>query len=360
MDNTANGNSLHQINMSNTKREMLDVYGDMKRIIETKSKELINAEKSKKELEKKAALAAAETQATQDPIHRIQNLRSSLNKELSSLAEKFEEELETYRKVQSAVQEKQEELKSVYDIETGASDLAALIQAQQMKKEEFNQEMNLQKSEFDQEIAELRESWVKEQAKRAAHLKEEKEQLKKQKEREEADYEYDLNRKREQRSNKLEDKLQAVQKEINQKKEIFEQEISSREAELKRKKIEAAQKEQEFDELSKEVANFSSRLEAKIKAAVNETTARLTADFEKNEALLKANFEGEKNVLLSKLESLENLVQSQTGLISELSRKHEQAYEKVQDIANKAVSSAHRDIISIPYGAQQKPLDKGD
>ena len=68
-----------------------------------------------------------------------------------------------------------------------------------------------------------------------------------------------------------------------------------------------AQKKQEFDELSKEVENFSSRFEAKVKAVVNETTARLTADFEKNEVLLKANFEGEKNVLLSKIESLENL-----------------------------------------------------
>lgn len=56
-------------------------------------------------------------------------------------------------------------------------------------------------------------------------------------------------------------------------------------------------KPEEFDELSKEVENFSSRLEAKVKAVVNETTARLTADFEKNDALLKANLEGEKNVL---------------------------------------------------------------
>jgi len=360
MSDSANENSFPQINMSNTKKEMLDVYREMKRQIEAKEKELINAEKSKKELAKKAALAAAETQVAQDPIHRIHDLRSSLNKELSSLAEKFEEELETYRKVQSAVQEKQESLKSVYDIEAAASDLAALIQAQQMKKEKFDDEMNLQQSEFDQKMTELRESWDKEQANRTAQLKEEKEQLKKQKEREEADYEYNLHRDREQRRNKLEDDLQALQKEINQKKETFEQEISSRDTELKRKEIEAAQKEQEFDELSKEVESFPSRLEAKVKAVVNETTARLTADFGKNEMLLKANFGGEKNVLLSKIESLQNLVQSQTKQISELSRKHEQAYEKVQDIANKAISSAHRDIISIPYGAQQKPSDSKD
>ena len=357
MDKTSDGNGLSQISMSNTKKEMLDVYEKLKRQIETKNKELINAEKSKKEIEKKVALVTAETQASQDPVYRIHDLRSSLNKELSSLAEKFEEELETYRKVQSAVQEKQEELKSIYDIEAGASDLEALIQAQHVKKEEFDSEINLQQSEFDQEMAESRESWDQEKAKMTVQVKEEKEQLKKQKEREEADYEYNLNREREQRRNKLEDELQALQKEINQKKEAFEQEINSRETELKHREIEAAQKEEELDNLRKEVENFPSKLEARVKAAVNETTALLVADFEKTEDLFKANFGGEKNVLLSKIESLESLVGSQTKQISELSKKHEQAYEKVQDIANKAVASAHRDIISIPYGAQQKLPD---
>ncbi|MDY6973238.1 MAG: hypothetical protein SV775_13040 [Thermodesulfobacteriota bacterium] len=93
----------------------------------------------------------------QDPIHRIHDLRSSLNRELSSLAERFDEELETYRKVQFAVQEKREELKSVYDIEAAASDLAALIPAQQTKKEKFDQEMEHQKSELDQEMTESTE-----------------------------------------------------------------------------------------------------------------------------------------------------------------------------------------------------------
>ena len=360
MDDTVNESAFPQINMSNTKKEMLDVYKDMKRLVEAKNKELIDAERAKKELEKKAALAAAETQATQDPIHRIHDLRSSLNKELSSLAEKFEEELETYRKVQSAVTEKQDELKNVYDIEAAASDLAALIQAQQVKKEKFDREMELQKDEFDQEMTESRERWTKEQADRAARLKEEKEELKKQKEREESDYEYNLNRDREQRRNQLEDELQALQKEITQKREAFEQDLSSRETTLKAGETEVAQKEKEFEKLSKEVESFPSRLEAGVKAAVDEATSRLTADFGKNEALLKANFEGEKNVLLSKIESLEKLVQGQAEQIAGLSRRQEQAYEKVQDIANKAISSAHRDIISIPYGVKDKPSDNKD
>ncbi len=148
MTDTADVNGLPQINMSNTKKEMIEAYGATKKLLEAKERELASAEKAKKQFEKKAALAAAEVQAAQDPILRIHDLRSSVSKELAALAEKFDEELETYRKVQAAVQAKQEDLKNMYDIETEASDLAALIHAQQMKKEEFEKEMSLRKSEF--------------------------------------------------------------------------------------------------------------------------------------------------------------------------------------------------------------------
>jgi len=108
---------------------MIEAYGAMKKLLEARERELVSVEKAKKQFEKKAALAAAEVQAAQDPILRIRDLRSSVSKELAALAEKFDEELETYRKVQAAVQAKQEDLKNMYDIETEASDLAALIQA---------------------------------------------------------------------------------------------------------------------------------------------------------------------------------------------------------------------------------------
>ena len=145
--------------------------------------------------------------------------------------------------------------------------------------------------------------------------------------------------------------------EITGKKEIFERETASRESELKRKEIEAAQKEKAFDELTKRVEQFPSESDAEAKTAVKDATLRITSDFDKNKALLNATFEGEKNVLLSKIESLEKLAQSQAEQISELSRKNEQAYEKVQEIANIAVSSAHREIISVPYGTPQTTPD---
>ncbi len=57
-------------------------------------------------------------------------------------------------------------------------------------------------------------------------------------------------------------------------------------------------------------------------------------------AALQKEFEGERNVLKGKIESLEQLVKDQAKRIEALSAQQEKAYEKVQDIANKAVSGA--------------------
>jgi len=46
--------------------------------------------------------------------------------------------LDAYRQVQSAVKTKQEELNTIYEVETAASDLAALIEAQQAKRTNVN------------------------------------------------------------------------------------------------------------------------------------------------------------------------------------------------------------------------------
>ncbi len=54
-------------------------------------------------------------------------------------------------------------------------------------------------------------------------------------------------------------------------------------------------------------------------------------------------------ILSKKIESLEKMNEFQASQIEELSRKHEQAYEKVQDIANRAVAAAKREVISVPY-----------
>jgi hypothetical protein len=157
-------------------------------------------------------LAAAETQAAQDPVQRIHGLRSEIGRELATLAERLEEEISTYRKISLAVEEKQKELKTIYGVETAATDLAALIEAQQVRKKEFEEKMALQKKDFDEEMREARAAWQKEKAIRAQSMKDEAEALKKQRQREKEEFEYAFVREREQKRNALEDELKACLK----------------------------------------------------------------------------------------------------------------------------------------------------
>jgi hypothetical protein len=77
------------------------------------------------------------------------------------------------------------------------------------------------------------------------------------------------------------------------------------------------------------VETFPQTLEKQVRAAKESVSERLTSDFEKDRALMESKFEGEKNVLKGGIESLEKMTKVQTSQIEELSRKHEQAYEKV-------------------------------
>ena len=343
-----------QVTMSNTKKEMMDAYQTVKQQLKAKEKQLLDAEKMRKQMEKQIAESTAEAQASQDPLQRLHDLKGAISRELTNLAERFEEEIETFRRVQSAVKAKQEELKTIYEVETAASDLAALIEAQQTQKENFKREMDIERARINEEIQETRETWNKEKAEHAQQIKEQSELLKTQRQREKEEYEYAFAREKEQRKNKLEDELQAMAKEIEQKRKDFEQESSLRKADLDARDEAITKRETTMNELQQEVESFPQELENKINKAVQETTQRLASDYKKNEALFNAKFEGERNVLLSKIESLEKTVKSQETQLSDLSRKSDQAYEKVQDIANRAVEAAKREYISIPTVPQQK------
>lgn len=339
---------LPAVSMANTKKELLDAYEEAKKRFDSLNKDLLDAEKARKRMEKQLATATADAQAAQDPIARLHDLRGALSRELGDLAERFEKEIETYRKVQTAIETKQAELKTIYEVEAAASDLAALIDAQRIKKEQFEQEMTAQKEAFESEMEGLRTQWQRDKADHERQVREQAEGLKIQRQREKEAYDYTFAREKEQRKNALTDELQALEKEIALKRSSFENEVQQRTAALDAREDGIATSEKELANLQKEVESFPKRSESAVQAAVAETTKRLTRDFESDKALIQARFDGEKNVLLGKIEALEKMAASQAALISDLSKKSELAYEKVQDIANRAVTAARRESYIPP------------
>jgi DNA repair exonuclease SbcCD ATPase subunit len=333
---------LPNVTMANTKKELLEAYQVAKKLFENQNQDLLDAEKARKRMEKKVATATADAQAAQDPVKRLHDLRGAISRELGDLAERFENEIETYRKIQSAIETKQAELDTIYEVETAASDLAALIDAQRVKKEQFNQEMGVQKAAFESEIQEMRAQWEREKADHDRQVAEEKAGLEKKRQREKEEYEYSYAREKEQRKNALEDELQALEKEIAVQRNDFERGVKDRTEALDAREEAVASREKEADALQKEVDSFPKRLDAAVQTAVADITKQLSRDFESDKTLMQARFDGEKNVLTGKIEALEKMVSAQAAQIDDLSKKSELAYEKVQDIANKAVSASHR------------------
>ncbi|BBO69898.1 hypothetical protein DSCA_38280 [Desulfosarcina alkanivorans] len=189
---------------------------------------------------------------------------------------------------------------------------------------------------------------------------EEKASLKKERQREKEEYEYIFTREKEQRKNALEDELHALAKEIADKRGDFDHSVQERTAALDLREEAVAAREKDIDALRKEVDGFPKRLETAVQSALADATKQLTRDFESEKALMQARFDGEKNVLTGKIEALEKMVGSQEAQIRDLSKKSEQAYEKVQDIANKAVSASRRESYAPPSSRSGIPVRDED
>lgn len=328
------------ISMSNTKKEMFAAYEEMKAALAKRDQELADATEERETWRKKAAEAAAERAESDDPVRRIHELRSDIGRQLTDLAGKFESETEEYSRLKQAVGDKKAELERIYQVETAASDLAALIEANRKQKEDFEEDIASRRQQFEDEVAAEKTAWEREKQEHEQQVRDERAAQERERKREQEEYDYNLKREREQRQNKLEDEMAALEKEVAAKREQFQREQDEKQEGLAAREQAVTEREQRMDDLQAAVDAFPTELEQKVAAAVAETTERLNAEFASREALLKKEFEGERNVLNSRIEALEALAENQEKRIDSLTRQQEAAYEKVQDIANKAVSSA--------------------
>lgn len=78
-------------------------------------------------------------------------------------------------------------------------------------------------------------------------------------------------------------------------------------------------------------------MELTVNKVVKEVREKLQAEAQSRETLLKKTFEGEQNVLKTKIQALEKETKEQSEQIVRLLQQLEAAYQKVQDVAVKAV-----------------------
>jgi hypothetical protein len=319
--------------MTNTKQEMIQAYNTLLKQLEEKQAGELKPEKKIEEKKTKEAVGIAASLTTEGVGKEIAELKLEIGRALTRIADQLEGEVNRFVAIRSAITAKENELQELYEIEKAAMSLAALIEAQNQKRQEFTAEMETKKDILRQEIETTRIAWEKEQEEHDTAVKERDAAEKKRQTREKEEFDYAFKREQQLSTDRFTYEKAKLEKELKDKKEQLENELKSREASI-------AEKEAELNDLRKRAAQFPKELEEAVAKAIKETSERLLLEAKTSEELLKKEAEGERNVFKARIESLEKTAKEQGERLSVLTKQLEAAYQKVQDIAVKTVEGA--------------------
>jgi hypothetical protein len=327
-----------KISLSNTKKEILEAYNQMREQLESQAAGELRPEIEKESRRKKEVKNLADDLSVSTISSSIDGLKSEIASSLTRIAAKMEEAAGKYITLKEAISDREKELEELFGIEQSANSLAALLETQKLKRKQFEEETAQGREEFEEEMNRAKALRDKEQAEYSTAMKERKELDQKLRKREQEEYEYNLKRERELKTNSLRDEIASLERELAEKRQSFENETAVREEKLQTRESAVAAAEKEMIALQVRVDNFPKVLDEAVEKAVKETAERLTAAEEAQTKLQSKTFDGEKNVLTTRIQSLEQLAGEQRKQIEQLSAQLEKAYGKVQDIAVKAVS----------------------
>jgi hypothetical protein len=322
-----------KLSPSSTKQEMLQAYNALLKELESRQEGELKPEKKIEEKKNREVVQVAEALAAEEVGKEIAALKLEVGRALTGISEKLEGEVGRFIAIGNAIAAKEKELAELYEIEKSAMSLAALIEAQNQKRQEFAAEVEEKKESLRQEIETTRAAWEKEQEECDASVKERDAAEKKRQTREKEEFDYAFKREQQTAADRFAYEKAKLEKELKDKREQMEQELGMREAAV-------AAKEAELEDLRRQAAQHPKELEVSVSRAVKETTERLSLEAKSREELLKKEIEGERNVFKVRSESLEKTAKEQSERISALAKQLEAAYQKVQDIAVKTVEGA--------------------
>jgi hypothetical protein len=312
---------------------MLEAYTETQKQLKEKQETELKPEQKIEQKKSREALAVADALSTEGIGKEIGNLRSEIGTMLVRLSDRLEEEIGKYLHVRRAVEVREKELQEIYEIERSASTLAALLEVQQQKRDQFDAEMNEKRETLLADIVAKRAEWEKEVEAHDAQVKDRAALEKKTRDREAEEYRYQLEREQRLTREQSEYDKKKLERETQLKKEEMEKDLLEREKTL-------TVKEAELDQLRMRVEAFPKELETAVARAVQHEADRLKQEAKSREELLKKEYEGEQKVLKSRIEALQQAVKEQGEQIVRLAAQLDKSYAQVQEIAVKALESS--------------------
>jgi hypothetical protein len=322
-----------KLSEKSTKQEMLEAYQAMAKQLEERRAVELAPERRLEEKRSEEAVKVAAALVPEGIDREIGHVKAEIGKMLADVSERLAAESARFRSIEKAVESKESELKELYGIEKAAVSLAALLEAQNQRRTDFEEAMAAERERLQTEIDTLRADWEKEKKAHEAELKERDANEKKVRDREREDFTYNFKRDQQAIKDKLADEKATLEKEIALKRESFEKEFAAREKSI-------GEKEKELADLRARAAASPKELETALAQAAKDISDRLKLEAKNREELLRKEFEGERNVLTARNETLEKVNKEVFAANTKLAQQLEAAYQKVQDIAEKTVEGS--------------------
>ncbi|MBF0557133.1 MAG: hypothetical protein HQK96_21680 [Nitrospirae bacterium] len=314
-----------------TKNEILVAYNEL--LAKVKEQKPIDRQTEKKKHDEKEIVESASGTSMEKIVKNLANIKVDIVNSLDALEEKLIAEYKTLTGLQQSITIEKRNLEEVHEIAVNADSLAALLLAQKERKEKFESEINQKRQVLEEEIAEKRLQWKKEQAEYESTAKEKDALSKKEKQRAEEEYNYNFQLKKKKESDEYEAKKTSQEKELQEKREAFDRETVERESVL-------AAKEKEYNELKAKAVAFPSELEKAVKDTEKAVLSGLEIKYKHEAALLSKEIEGERKLNKQMVASLEAKIKEQDEMIRQLTQRTSEAGLQVRDIAVKAIEGA--------------------
>lgn len=175
---------------------------------------------------------------------------------------------------------------------------------------------------LQKEIIEIRESWIKEQARHEEEMRQRDLQEELEHRREREAYEYELAKTRRQ-----------AQDEFAEQRAKWEKELQERKEELAKDKV-------EVETLRKQVAGFETVVAKAVKEAKEELARDLTDQFGTERKLREQEVKAEKEILVLKIQNLTQESERQAREVEILKRALDVATAQLKEIAVKVIESS--------------------
>ena len=320
-----------EVTEKNTKAEILKAYETLLKGVQTAKAEIpkqVQEEKQRKETLDKVAKISGE-----GIVKSITALKSDLSNSLDEILRSLSDEFIKLEEIRAAISLEKKSLEDLYSLSANTDSLAAMLLAQKEKKENFDKEMKQKEETFDNEMTSKKEQWEIEKAKQKAEEKEYTDELTKRRKREEDEYAYNLKIHRQKEQDEYDSKKMLLEKELADKKIQFEQEVSSREMNLKNAEAELA-------ELRKNNAEFPAKLEKALKDKETEVSKQLQTKYGFDIQLMQNQSESDIRLKDQIINSLQEKIKEQQVQLKENTDKANRAEANVKDIAVKAIENA--------------------